>query len=168
MVRSLILCLVWLQIQWSEKSSIRRNFCGAMQIKARSGCHVATSPRRDVTKSRRRVNSAEVNNSATSRRHHVATSQRRDVTTSRRHNVATSPRRDVSSKFCISSFNEGRARNLGHREVYDERHGIPEQSSTVFERVTGICTAFHYFWIFLDIMMMFLILDILFFSFMMF
>ena len=120
---------------------------------------------------------------ATSRRLHVATSpshdvgstvqkstiqQRRDVTTSRRHNVATSPCRDVSSKFCISSFNEGRARNLGHREVYDERHGIPEQSSTVFERVTGICTAFHYFWIFLDIMMMFLILDILFFSFMMF
>ena len=144
MVRSLILCLVWLQVQWSEKSSIRSNFCGALQSKARSGCHVATSPRRDVTKSRRRVNSAEVNNSATSRCHHVA----------------TSPRSDVSSKICISSFNAGRARKLGHREAYDQRHRIPEQSNTVFERVTGICIAFHCFWIFLDIMMMFLILDI--------
>ena len=35
-----------------------------MQSQERSGCHVATSPRRDVT---------------TSRRHHVATSPRRDV-----------------------------------------------------------------------------------------
>ena len=33
-----------------------------------------TSPRRDVTKSRRRVNIPEVNNLATSRRHHIATS----------------------------------------------------------------------------------------------
>ena len=115
-----------------------------MQSKARSGCHVATSPRRDATKSRRRVNNAEVNNSATSRRHHVATSPCRDVTTSRRHHVATSPRRDVSSKICISSFNVRTARKLGHREAYEERHGFPEPEDPDFERVPGICTAFHF------------------------
>ena len=36
-------------------------------------------PRHDVTKSRRRVNNAKVNNSATSRRHHVATSARKSA-----------------------------------------------------------------------------------------
>ena len=90
--------------------------------------HVATSPRRDVTKSRRRVNNAEVNNSATSRRHHVA----------------TSPRRDVISKICISAFNVRTARKLGHQEAYEERHGIPEPEDSDFERVPGICTAFHF------------------------
>ena len=62
--------------------------------------------------------------------------------------VATSPRRDVSSKICISSFNVRRARKLGHREAYDERHGIQEQSNTVFKELLGICTAFHFFDIF--------------------
>ena len=105
-------------------------------------------PRRDVT---------------TSRRHHVATSpshdvgstmqkstiqKRRDVTTSRLHHVATSPRRDVSSKICISSFNVRMARKLGHREAYEQRHGFPEQSDTIFEEVPGIWTAFHVFDIF--------------------
>ena len=99
-----------------------------MQSKARSGCHVATSPRRDVTKSRRRVNNAEVNNSATSRRHHVA----------------TSPRRDVTSKICISAFNVRTARKLGHREAYEQRHRFPEPEDPDFERVPGICTAFHF------------------------
>ena len=99
-----------------------------MQSKARSGCHVATLPRRDVTTSRRRVNNAEVNNSATSRRHHVA----------------TSPRRDVISKICISSFNVRTARKLGHREAYEERHGFPEPEDPDLERVPGICTAFHF------------------------
>ena len=89
-----------------------------MQSEARRGCHVATSPRRDVTKSRRRVNNAEVNNS---------------------------PRRDVSSKICISSFNVRTARKLGHREAYEERHGIPKQIDTDSEGVPGICTAFHIF-----------------------
>ena len=91
--------------------------------------HVVTSPRRDVTKSGRRVNNAEVNNSAMSRRHHIA----------------TSPRRDVSSKICTSSFNVRTARKLGHREAYEQRHGFPEQSDTVFEETPGICTAFHVF-----------------------
>ena len=84
---------------------------------------------------------------------------RRDVTTSRRHqvttsgqqcrsqqfsNVATSPRCDVSSKICISSFNVRTARKLGHREAYEERHGFPEPEDPDFERVPGICTAFHF------------------------
>ena len=57
---------------------------GAMRSRQESHCHVATSPRRDVTKSRR---GGQLNRSqpfTTSRRHHVATSPRRDVTTSRR------------------------------------------------------------------------------------
>ena len=32
-----------------KRAVIRSNFCGAMQSKARSGCHVATSPCRDVS-----------------------------------------------------------------------------------------------------------------------
>ena len=118
-----------------KRAVIRSNFCGAMQSKARSGCHVATSPRRDVTKSRRRVNNAEVNNSATSQRLNVATSQRL--------NVVTSPRRDVSSKICTSSFNVRTAQKLGYREAHEERHGIPEQIDTDFEEVPGICTVSH-------------------------
>ena len=96
---------------------------------------------------------------ATSRRHHVAMSPshdvgstmqkstiqpRRNVTTSRHHHVAMSPRRDVSSKICISSFNVRTARKLGHREAYEERHGFPEPEDPDFERVPGICTAFHF------------------------
>ena len=100
-----------------------------MRSRQGSDCHVATSPRRDITKSRRRVNNAEVNNSATSRRHHVA----------------TSPRRDVSSKICISSFNVRMAQKLGYREAYEERHGFPEPEDPDFEEVPGICTAFHVF-----------------------
>ena len=59
--------------------------------------------------------------------------------------VATSPRRDVSSKICTSSFKVQMALKLGYREAYEERHGFPEQSDTVFEEVPGICTAFHVF-----------------------
>ena len=50
---------------------------------ARNHCHVATSPRRDVTKSRRGGQLLQKSTIP---------------------HVATSPRRDVSSKFCISSF----------------------------------------------------------------
>ena len=53
---------------------------GTMMSRQGSDCHVATSPRRDVS---------------TSRRLHVATSPRRDVTTSRRHHVATSARKSA-------------------------------------------------------------------------
>ena len=47
-----------------------------------SGCHVATSQRRDVGSTNAKVNNKK----------NVTTSQRRDVSTSRRCNVATSAR----------------------------------------------------------------------------
>ena len=84
-----------------KRTIIRSNFCRAMQSKARSGCHVATWPRRDVI-----------------------------------------------SKICISAFNVRTARKLGYREAYEQRHGFPEQSDTIFEEAPGICTAFHVFDIF--------------------
>ena len=65
---------------------------------------------------------------------HVATSPRRDVPTSRR---------PLENLHLIIKCQK--ARNLGHREAYEEKHGIPEQSDTVFEEVPGICTAFHVF-----------------------
>ena len=65
--------------------------------------------------------------------------------TSRRPHVATSPRHDVSSKICTSSFKVRMALKLGYREAYEQRHGFPEQSDTVFEEVPGICTVFHVF-----------------------
>ena len=52
---------------------------GAMRSRQGSHCHVATSPRRDVTKSRR---GGQLIQKSTI--HHVATSPRRDVTTWRR------------------------------------------------------------------------------------
>ena len=52
---------------------------GEMRSMQGSHCHVATSPRRDVTKSRRGGQQMQK-----STRHQVATSPRRDVTTSRR------------------------------------------------------------------------------------
>ena len=115
---------------------------------------------------------------ATSRRHHVATSpshdvgstmqkstiqQRRDVTTSRRHHVATSARKSASHHLMYERLGK-----WGHREAYEERHRIPEQIETDSEEEPGICTAFHLLDIISDILMMFLILDILIFSFMMF
>ena len=36
------------------------------------------------------------------------------------------------------------ALKLGHREAYEERHGFPEPEDLDFERVPGICTAFHF------------------------
>ena len=93
-----------------------------MRSRQGSDCHVATSPRRDVTKSRRRVNNAEVNNSATSRRHHVATPSQKSA----------------SHHLMYERL------GIGHREAYGERHGFPEPEDPDFERVLGICTAFHF------------------------
>ena len=84
--RLLIWCLVWMQVHWSKKGSCWKHFLEQWGEKQESGCHVATSPRRDVPTSRRWVNNAEVNNH-----------KRRDVPTSRRLNVATLQRRDVST-----------------------------------------------------------------------
>ena len=52
--------------------------------------------------------------------------------------------------------------------MYDQRHGFPEPEDPDFGRFPGIRTASILLDIIEDIMMMFLILDILFFSFMMF
>ena len=105
--------------------------------------------------------------------YHVVTSPRHDVGSTMQKST-TSPRRDVTTSLrqlenlhliikCQT------ARKLGHREAYDQRHGFPEPEDPDFGRVPGICTAFQFL---LDIienmMMMFLRLDTLFFSFMMF
>ena len=90
---------------------------------AGSDCHVATSPRRDVGSTTQK-----------STIQHVATSPRRDVTTSRR---------QLKNLHLIIKCQTGR--NRGHREAYEERHGIPEPEDPDFERVPGICTAFHFF-----------------------
>ena len=124
---------------------------GAMRSMQGGHCHVATSPRRDVTKSRRHHVATSPSHDVWSTMwqkstfHHVATSPRRDVTKSRRHHVATSPshdvwsntwqkstfhhvatspRRDVSSKICISSLNARRLRNLGHWRTCGQGHEI--------------------------------------------
>ena len=78
---------------------------------------------------------------------HVATSPRRDVGSTMQKSTM-SPRRDVSSKICTLSFKVQMALKLGYREAYEQRHGFPEQSDTVFEEVPRICTAFHVFDIF--------------------
>ena len=122
-----------------------------MRSRQGSDCHVATSPRRDVTKSRRRVNNAEVNNSATSRRDHVA----------------TSPRRDVSSKFCISSFNVRMAEKLGYREAYEQRHSFQSRVTRSSRKCPGFVSLFM-FLIFSDIRTMFSLLNDLILSFIMF
>ena len=52
-VRSLIWCLVWLQVYWSEKSSCWKQVLEQWGSEQGSDCHVATSPRRDVSTLRR-------------------------------------------------------------------------------------------------------------------
>ena len=104
-----------------------------------SGCHVATSQRRDVSNfamfptSRRWVNQCRSQQFKTSRRLNVATPQRRDVSTSRR-----------QLEICTSSFKYEWLRNQGREEVYERGQGIPEQSDTDFEEVPGICTVSHF------------------------
>ena len=142
MVRSLIWCLVWMQVYWSEKSSCWKQVLEQWGSEQGSDCHVATSPRRDVP---------------TSRRLHVATSPRRDVATSLR-----------QLEICTLSFKVRMVQKSGYREAYERRHGIPEQSDTDFEEVPGICTVFHCLVTFSDIRMVFLILNTFFFSFIMF
>ena len=88
--------------------------------------HVTTSPRRDVGSTMQKSTSGN-----------VVTSQRRDVATSRR-----------QLEICTSSFKVRMAQKLGHREAYERRHGIQEQSDTDFEEVPGICTVSHFFDIF--------------------
>ena len=54
-VRSLIWCLVWMQVHWSEKSSCWKQVLEQWGSEQGSDCHVATSPRRDVATSRRQL-----------------------------------------------------------------------------------------------------------------
>ena len=100
---------------------------------------------------------------ATSRRLHVATSPRRDVSTSRRHHVATSARGSTPHHLKHGELgNEG----IGKRT----NRGIDFQSQRI--QISRVCLGFVPLSILLDIiediMMMFLVLYILFFSFMMF
>ena len=80
---------------------------------ARKHCHVATSPRRDVTKSRR---GGQLFRKSTI--HHVATSSRRDVITSRRYHVATS----AKILHLIIKCEEAReSRGIGGRAARDTK-----------------------------------------------
>ena len=86
-----------------------------------------------------------------------------DVTaTSRRGNVATSTR-DLHPS--ILKYGWLRTRGIGRRTKRGTN--LQKQSDTDFEGVPGI-VSLSFFWIFLDIKMMFLILDIIIFSFIMF
>ena len=48
-VRSLIWCLVWMQVYWSEKSSCWKQVLEQWGSEQGSDCHVATLQRRDVS-----------------------------------------------------------------------------------------------------------------------
>ena len=124
-----------------QKEQLLEAVFGTMRSRQGIYCHVATSPRRDVGSTMQKS----------------TTSPRRDVTTSRR---------QLENLHLIIKCQT--ARKLGHREAYDQRHGFPEPEDRDFERLPGIRTASILLDIIEDIMMMFLILDILFFSFMMF
>ena len=117
---------------------------GAMRSRQGSHCHVATSPRRDVTKSRRGgqlIQKSTIHHVATS---HVGTSPRRDVTTSRRPHVATSPRRDVSSKICISSLNARGLGIRGHRRTCGQRDEFGEPATLTLRIFLDFCIGFSY------------------------
>ena len=101
---------------------------GAMRSRQESHCHVATSPRRDVTKSRR---GGQLNRS-------------QPFTTSRRPHVATSPRRDVSSKICISSLNARGLGILGHRRTCGQRHEFGEPATLTLRIFLDFCIGFSY------------------------
>ena len=120
---------------------------------ARKHCHVATSPRRDVTKSRRGGQLLQK-----STRPHVATSPRRDVTTSRRL---------LKILYLIIKCKEAReSRVLGCVRLETD-FGRPATLTGGF--FLYFCIGFSLFtWLFLDFMMVFFTLCILFISFMMF
>ena len=124
-----------------QKEQLLEAVFGTLRSRQGIHCHVATSPRRDVGSTMQKS----------------TTSPRRDVTTSRR---------QLENLHLIIKCQT--ARKLEHREAYDQRHGFPEPEDPDFERLPGIRTASILLDIIEDIMMMFLILDILFFSFMMF
>ena len=101
---------------------------GAMRSRQGSHCHVATSPRRDVTKSRR---GGQLIQKSTI--HQVATSPRRE-----------SPRRDVISKICISSLNARGLGILGHRRTCGQRHEFGEPATLTLRIFLDFCIGFSY------------------------
>ena len=98
---------------------------------------------------------------------HVAKSPRRDIGSTMQKST-TSPRRDVSSKICISSLNARRLGNegIGRRTTRDT--DLQSQRIQTSRDFPGFVPFSILLYIIEDIMRMFLILDILFFSFMMF
>ena len=90
------------------------------------------------------------------------------ISTSRRHHVATPPRRDVSSKICISSLNARGLENegIGRRTTGDTE--LENRATQPSRNFLEFCITYQLFWIFLNHMMMFFILYILFLAFMMF
>ena len=121
---------------------------------ARKHCHVATSPRRDVTKSRR---GGQLLRKSTI--HHVATSSRRDVTTLRRL---------LKILHLIIKCEEARE-SRGYWSVCGQRHEIGDLQTLTGGFFLDSDIGFYLFtWLFLDYMMGFFILCILFLSFMMF
>ena len=120
---------------------------------ARKHCHVATSPRRDVTKSRR---GGQLLHKST--RPHVATSSRRDVTTSRRL---------LKILHLIIKCEEARESRVLECVRLETDFGRPATLTGGF--FLYFCIGFSLFtWLFLDYMMEFFMLCILFISFMMF
>ena len=120
---------------------------------ARNHCHVATSPRRDVTKSRRGGQLLQKSTIS-----HVATSPRRDVTTSRR---------QLKILHLIIKC-EGARKSRALKNVRPEtRIGRPATLTGRF--FLDFCIGFSLFaWLLLDHMRIFFTLHVLFLSFMMF
>ena len=157
MARSLILYLVWLQVQWSEKSSYLKQFLWSNAEQSKEWL-----PHRDVTTSRPCQVTTSGQQCRSQQFSNVATLPHCDVITSRCHHVATSARKPASHHLMYEELgNEGIGRRTTRSTEFQSR---ATQSS---RNCSGFVPLFI-FWIFLDIMMMFLILDILFFSFMMF
>ena len=129
------------------------SFFWSNEEQARKHCHVATSPRRDVIKSRRGGQLLQK-----STRPHVATSPRRDVTTSRRL---------LKIMHLIIKCEEARKSRVLKCVRPETRNWRP--ANTDWRILLGFCIGFYLFtWLFLDYMMVFFILCILFLSFMMF
>ena len=127
-----------------------------------SHCHVATSHRRDVTKSRRGGQQMQKSTS-----HHVATSPRRHVATSPRRHVATSRRQLKNLHLIIKCERARKSRASG--SVRLEARNF-RACNTDFKELLGFLYWFfpYCFDYFLDHRRMFFTLHILFLSFMMF
>ena len=98
----------------------------------KTGGNVATSQRRDVPTSRRRVNEKRKPTSG----------QRHDASTSRRLNVATSQRRDVSAISASPSLKTKGIRFRGHRRTHGLGHGKQSSGNQISGEDSWICIFF--------------------------